>query len=310
MAGCAGYRRRVAVPEIFPPSPKAVLQDLLDTMDVRRVGSDEGDRELFEGARYTRFPSRRVFGGQVLGQSLMAASLTVDPARPVHSMHGYFLRPGDPLVPIVFEVENLRDGHSFSSRRVLAIQHSRPIAGMSASFQVHADGLDHADTMPEVPGPESLPTTAELLGHLNDPTAQYWSHERPFDVRHVTQPIYVAADPNAESTMAVWMRTVAPLPDLQLLHRALLAYASDYTMLEPILRRQGLSWISDKTMASLDHAMWWHRPVKVDEWLLYTLSTPSASGGRGLGVGRIFSQDGALVASVAQEGMVRLPRRE
>lgn len=276
-------------------------------MDVRPLGTENG-REIFEGARYTKFPSRRVFGGQVLGQAMMAASLTVDPARPVHSMHGYFLRPGDPLVPIAFEVENLRDGRSFSARRVLAIQHGRPIAGMSASFQTSDEGLDHADRMPSVPGPESLPATRDLLGHLDDPTAQYYSHERPFDVRHVNQPIYLEADPSPTATMAVWMKTVAPVPDVQLLHRALLAYASDYTMLEPILRRHGLAWTSGQAMASLDHAMWWHRPVHVDQWLLYALGSPSGQGGRGLGVGRIYAQDGTLVASVAQEGMVRPPR--
>ncbi len=276
-------------------------------MDVRPLGTENG-REFFEGARYTKFPSRRVFGGQVLGQAMMAASLTVDPARPVHSMHGYFLRPGDALVPITFEVENLRDGRSFSSRRVLAIQHGRPIAGMSASFQTEDDGLSHADRMPSVPGPESLPPTRDLLGHLDDPTAQYYSHERPFDVRHVSVPIYLEADPSPTARMAVWMKTVAPVPDVQLLHRALLAYASDYTMLEPILRRHGLAWTSGQSMASLDHAMWWHRPVHVDQWLLYALGSPSGQGGRGLGIGRIFSEDGTLVASVAQEGMVRPPR--
>lgn len=290
------------------PSPESVLKGLLDLMDVRPVGTDDRGHELFEGATYQKFPSGRVFGGQVLGQALMAASLVVAPERPVHSMHGYFLRPGDPALPITFEVELLRDGRSFSVRRVLALQKGVPIAGMSASFQVTSPGLDHADAMPVVPSPDELPSTAELLGHLDNPVAYYYSHERPFDVRHVNVPIYLTADPEPTASMAVWMKTVGPVPDVPLLHRALLAYASDYTMLEPILRRHGYAWADRLPMASLDHSMWFHRPVRVDEWNLYVLGSPSAQGGRGLGIGRIFDAAGRLVASVAQEGMVREPR--
>lgn len=281
-----------------------MLAELLDLMDVSPLAPSNG-RTVFEGGTYTKFPSPQVFGGQVLGQAMMAASRTVDRERLVHSMHGYFLRPGDMHVPITFEVENLRDGGSFSVRRVLALQHGQPIAGMSASFQVPAEGLDHQQPMPEVPAPETLPTTAEILGHLDDPTARYFSHERPFDVRHVTAPIYVYPADERSGEMAVWMKAVAPIPEEPLLHRALLAYASDYTMLEPILRAHGLAWTSPMRIASLDHAMWWYRPVRVDEWLLYCLGSPSAQSGRGLGVGRIFAADGSLVASVVQEGMVR-----
>lgn len=284
-----------------------MLDELLELMDVKLVREHDGMVQ-FEGATYTKFPSPQVFGGQVLGQAMMAAGRTVGDDRKVHSMHGYFLRPGDVHVPITFDVENLRDGRSFSVRRVLALQNGVPIAGMSASFQVPSGGLDHAGTMPDVPGPESLPTTADLLGHVNHPTAYYFSHERPFDVRHVSSPVYLSPSERRESSMAVWMKTVAPIPDEQRLHRALLAYASDYTMLEPILRRHGLAWNSGQRMASLDHAMWWYRPVHVDQWLLYCLDSPSAQSGRGLGIGRIFSEDGELVASVAQEGMIRPPR--
>ncbi|MFV0457805.1 MAG: acyl-CoA thioesterase [Actinomycetales bacterium] len=284
------------------------LAELLQLMDLKRLGRDEAGRDLFEGARQLTWPSARVFGGQVLGQAMMAASLTVEQDRPVHSMHGYFLRPGDSQVPISFEVERLRDGRSFSARRVLAIQHGRPIAGMSCSFQLPADGYDHAQPMPQVPEPESLPSTADLIGHVEHPLAQHYSHERPFDVRHVTEPIYLSAAPEPTSWMAVWMKAVGPMPDRPLLHRAVLAYASDYTMLEPILRRHGLSWTSGQVMASLDHSMWWHRTARVDEWLLYVLDSPSAQGGRGLGFGRIYTQDGRLVATVAQEGMIRPPR--
>lgn len=290
------------------PPASAVLADLLDQMDLRPLGSDEHGDDLFEGRSRSRFPSRRIFGGQVLGQALMAASRTVDTDRPVHSMHGYFLRPGDVEHPVRFSVENLRDGRSFSARRVLALQHGRPIAGMSASFQYPGEGLDHADEMPDVPDPASLPTTAQVFAGIDDPAAHYWAHERPFDVRHVDEPIYLRPDPSRAVTGAVWMRAVGPVPDSQLLHRALLAYASDYTMLEPILRVHGKSWVDGIAMASLDHSMWWHRDVRVDEWLLYVLRTPSAQECRGLGIGRVFSRDGRLVASIAQEGMFRLPR--
>lgn len=294
----------MATPDPQTPEPHAVLADLLDLMDMIRLDSD-GPHDVFEGRRYVRHPWPRVFGGQVLGQALMAAGLTVDADRPVHSMHGYFIRPGDPSAPIRFTVERLRDGRSFSARRVLAAQSRGAILSMAASFQSAGDGLDHADPMPSVPDPETLPSTADVLAHIPDPSAQYWSHERPFDVRHVEPAIYVDPDPDAPSRECVWMRAVAPLPDVPLLHRALLAYASDYTMLEPILRRHGRSWVSGVTMASLDHAMWWHRPVRVDEWLLYVLGTPSAQGARGLGIGRVFTRDGTLVASIAQEGMLR-----
>ncbi|GAB3597397.1 acyl-CoA thioesterase II [Angustibacter peucedani] len=250
-----------------------------------------------------------MFGGQVLGQVLVAAGRTVEPDRDVHSMHGYFLRPGDSDEPITFAVERLRDGRSFSARRVHAIQHGQPILSMIASFQTDSPGLDHQDEMPDVPGPEGLPTTAELMGHIDHPVARYWARERPMDLRHVDTPVYWEADPQRTARNAVWMRTPAPMPDDPLLHRAVLGYASDYTLLESVLRRHGVTWATPGLKAaSLDHAMWWHRAVRVDEWLLYVQASPSATGARGLGIGRIFSQDGRLVASVAQEGMLRVPQ--
>jgi len=249
-----------------------------------------------------------VFGGQVLGQALVAAGRTVEAGRDVHSMHGYFLRAGDSDEPITFAVERLRDGRSFSARRVHAIQFGKPILSMIASFQDEAPGLDHQDAMPDVPGPDELPTTAELLGHIDHPVAQYGARERPMDLRHVQSPLYWQADPERVARNAVWMRTPAAMPDDPLLHRAVLGYASDYTLLESVLRKHGVTWATrGLKAASLDHAMWWHRPVRVDEWLLYVQASPSASGARGLGIGRIFSQDGRLVASVAQEGMLRVP---
>ncbi len=287
--------------------PADVLAGLLAVMDLRELETDEAGQDRFEGDSQWQ-PHGRVYGGQVLGQTLMAASLTVEDDRPVHSMHGYFLRPGDANEPIQFAVERLRDGRSFTARRVHALQGDRPILSMIASFQAPGDGDDHQDAMPDVPSPEELPTTADLLGHLDHPAAQYWSYARPIDVRHVEKPIYLEADPEQRAHQAVWMRTVAPMPDDPVLHRAVLGYASDYTLLESVLRRHGRTWATVGATASLDHAMWWHRPARADEWLLYTQASPSAQSGRGLGAGRIFAQDGRLVATVAQEGMVRPPR--
>jgi acyl-CoA thioesterase II len=298
------------LPEVADDGPDSLslLQGLLDVLDLRPEGVDAAGQDLFVGESQPQ-PHGRVYGGQVLGQTLVAAGRTVEPGRLVHSMHGYFLRPGDSDEPITFAVERLRDGRSFTARRVHAIQFGKPILSMIASFQDDDPGLDHQDEMPEVPGPETLPTTFELMGHIDHPIARYWSRSRPIDLRHVDQPIYWQQGPEKVARQAVWMRTVGPLPDDQLLHRAVLGYASDYTLLESVLRRHGRVWATPGLKAaSLDHAMWWHRPVRADEWLLYVQSSPSASGSRGLGIGRIFSRDGTLVASVAQEGMLRVPR--
>jgi acyl-CoA thioesterase-2 len=280
---------------------------LLEVLDLEATGVDDRGQDLFVGASQ-RQPHGRVFGGQVLGQTVVAAGRTVDPARPVHSMHGYFLRAGDSSEPITFAVERLRDGRSFSARRVHAIQYGQPILSMIASFQVDAPGVDHQDEMPSVPDPEDLPTTAELLGSIDHPVARFWARERPVDLRHVQRPVYWQAAEERVARQAVWMRVPGTLPDEPLLHRAVLGYASDYTLLESVLRRHGLTWATPGLKAaSLDHAMWWHRPFRADEWLLYVQSSPSASGARGLGIGRIFSRDGRLVASVGQEGMLRVP---
>jgi acyl-CoA thioesterase-2 len=290
-----------------PPDYGRLLTVLLDVLDLREQGVDGAGQDLFVGDSQPQ-PHGRVYGGQVLGQALVAAGRTVPQDRPVHSMHGYFLRAGDSSEPITFAVERLRDGRSFTARRVHALQHDRPILSMIASFQSEAPGLEHADVMPDVPGPDGLPTTYDLLGHIDHPVARYWSRYRPIDVRHVQAAIYLAADPEPVARQAVWMRTVGTLPDDPLLHRAVLGYASDYTLLESVLRRHGVTWATPGfKAASLDHAMWWHRPARADEWLLYVQASPSASGARGLGIGRMFRQDGELVASVAQEGMLRLP---
>jgi acyl-CoA thioesterase II len=282
------------------------LAGLLHVLDL--APADDGPPDTFVGESQPQ-PWGRVFGGQVLAQSLAAAQRTVDPARPVHSMHGYFLRAGDSSEPITFGVERLRDGRSFSARRVQALQFGRPILSMIASFQSPGEGLDHQLPMPVVPGPETLPPLDERYAGVDTADARYWTRPRPMDLRHVEQPIYLEADRHRTTHQAVWMRAVGRLPDDPALHAAVLAYASDYSLLEPVLRAHGRSW-SERGLkvASLDHAMWWHRPRRADDWLLYVQDSPSAQGARGLGIGRLYSREGALVASVAQEGMLRVPR--
>jgi len=253
-------------------------------------------------------PNARIYGGQVLAQALMAAGRTIDGDRRPHSMHGYFLRAGDLDAPIEFAVEKLRDGRSFSARRTHAVQHGKPILSMIASFQEEQDGVEHTSPMPEAPDPESLPSAFDELGKIPHPAARSRSHEAAFDLRHVGGSLYLG--PGAERTdqQMVWMKARGPVEGDQLLHRALMAYACDQIMLEPVLRKTGSSWVTPgASIASLDHAMWWHRDARVDEWLLYVQSSPSAQGGRGLGAARVFTRDGRLVASIAQEGMLRLP---
>lgn len=254
-------------------------------------------------------PVGRIFGGQVLAQILLAAGRTVPADRQVHSLHGYFLRTGDPDVPIHLQVKRLRDGGSFTSRGINALQDGVPILSAIASFQADQPGLDNSEPMPAlVPSPQETPSAADVLAHLDHPVARYWSQETAFDVRHVGGSLYVDRHENASGRQLVWMKARAPLPDDPLLHRALLAFACDQVMLEPILRRSGLTWSQPGlSVASLDHAMWWHRPARADEWLLYVQSAPSAQGGRGLGKARVFTVDGTLVASIAQEGMIRVP---
>lgn len=253
-------------------------------------------------------PTGRVFGGQVLAQSVLAAGRTVDPARLPHSLHGYFLRAGDIAEPIDFEVERMRDGRSFSARRTHACQGDGPILSAIASFQVDQPGVDFAEHAPShVPDPEDIPSAAEHLAAVDHPVARFWT-ESAFDLRHVGGSVYVRPDGERTGRQMAWMRTRGPVPGDQLLHRALLAYACDQVMLEPILRHAGLSWSSPGlSIASLDHAMWWHRDVHVDDWLLFVQNSPSGQGGRGLGAARVFDREGTLVASVAQEGMVRVP---
>ncbi|GLI31892.1 MULTISPECIES: acyl-CoA thioesterase [Brachybacterium] len=298
----------------------AGLVDLLDLRPVDAAGAASSPTAIavYEGDSSPQ-PGGHVFGGQVMGQAVTAVGRTVPEGRRIHSMYSYFLAPGDPAHPIRFEVDALRDGGSFSVRRVLATQPGRTeeegertILAMTASFQEEQEGLEHAEHAPEAPDPEGLPTTAEVLAGIEHPVAEYWSTQRPIDIRHVTDPIYLRPDANAGTIDAqmVWMRTLAPVDADPLLHDAILAFASDYTPFEPILRKQGLSWMTPGLkMATIDHAIWWHRHVRADEWLLYVQRSPSASGGRGLTHGQIFDRSGELVATVTQEGMIRAPRR-
>ncbi|MEP6478505.1 MAG: acyl-CoA thioesterase II [Rhodoglobus sp.] len=284
------------------------LSGLLTALDLTDTGARTSE-DIFTGPSQW-MPQGRVFGGQVLAQSLVAAQRTLADTRPVHSMHGYFLRPGDIAQPITFSVDRIHDGRSFSTRRTQAYQNGLPILSMIASFQDEDPGLEHQVEMPTgVPEPESLPNAAETLSGIDHPVARVWSTERPFDMRHVPSPIYLTVEGEHVAHQAVWLKAVGKLPDDPALHRAALAYASDYSILESIMRRHGIPWVTpDLKVASLDHAMWWHRNGRVDEWMLYVQESPSASGGRGLALGRIFSRAGVLLASVAQEGMIRVPQ--
>jgi acyl-CoA thioesterase II len=286
------------------------LAGLLAALDLTDTGARTAE-DIFTGpSQWT--PYGRVFGGQVLAQSLIAAMRTVPADRAVHSVHGYFLRPGDVTLPITFSVDRIHDGRSFSTRRTQAYQDGLPILSMITSFQTADDGLEHQVAMPAgMPDPETIPSTAEQLADIDHPMARYWSTARPFDIRHVDPAIYAGADPERRTAQATWIRTTGPMPDDPNLHRAALVYASDYVILEPVLRGHGLAWADPALkMASLDHAMWWHRFGRVDEWLLYVQDSPVAIGGRGLAMGRIFRRDGVLVASVAQEGTFRVPEPE
>ena len=288
--------------EASETNPIAALLEVLDLADSDARTSDD----IFTGVSQF-MPLGRVYGGQVLAQTIIAAARTLPADRVVHSMHGYFLRPGDSNKGITFAVDRIHDGRSFSTRRTQAYQDGVPIFSMIASFQEENPGLDHQEPMPDgVPDPDSLPSVEDHLQGVH-PMSKRLFTDRPVELRHIPSPIYLSVD-ETEPRQAVWMRTRGPLPDDPLLHRAALAYMSDLSIQEPILRAHGVPWATPGLkVASLDHAMWWHRFGRVDEWVLYVQASPSARGGRGLGLGRIYAQDGVLLASVAQEVMVRLP---
>jgi acyl-CoA thioesterase-2 len=284
---------------------QAPLDRLVDLLDLERI-----EQDIFRGKQ----PGEsllRVFGGQVAGQALVAAGRTVPEDRPVHSLHAYFLRPGDPSVPIVYEVDRIRDGRSFTTRRVVAIQHGKAIFNMSASFQVVEEGLEHATAMPSVPDPEGLETIQQRMAAYSDELGGWFSRPRPIDIRYVTDPPRVLRDSGGarEPRSKVWMRADGKLPDDPLLHVCAVAFASDMTLLDSALLSHGLAMGADPVMlASLDHAMWFHRPFRADEWFLYDQDSPATSGGRGLARGQIYTQDGQLAVSVVQEGLMRLIR--
>ncbi|SOB99478.1 acyl-CoA thioesterase II [Stappia indica] len=285
---------------------RSAVDDLLSILDLEPL-----EHNLFRGMS-PQVGWQRVFGGQVIGQALVAASRTVPQERSVHSLHGYFLRPGDPAVPIIYEVDRIRDGGSFTTRRVVAIQHGKPIFSVAASFQTFEDGLDHQAVMPDVPMPEDLPGEAELkekfLAHAPEPVRRYWERDRPIELRPVDMTHYFSRSKLTPS-QNVWVRASAALPDDPRIHSCVLAYASDMTLLDTSLFAHGTSVFDPKLqVASIDHAMWFHRPFRTDEWLLYAEDSPSASGGRGFTRGSLFSRDGQLVASVAQEGLIRVRR--
>ncbi|MCX5596607.1 acyl-CoA thioesterase II [Streptomyces phaeochromogenes] len=286
------------------------LEALLDLLDLEQI-----EQDIFRGqSRFAVVP--RVFGGQVAAQALVAAGRTVPDDRFAHSLHAYFLRAGDAGAPIVYTVDRIRDGRSFTTRRVVAVQHGQPIFHLSASFQTYEEGMEHQADMPAAPDPETLPTAAELLPRYVDLYREQGVVERlleareAVDLRYADAPPFASVGEEREPRSQVWFRTNGKLADDPLLHVCLATYVSDMTLLDSVLLAHGRGgWVTgDVVGASLDHAMWFHRPFRADEWLLYDQESPSASGGRGLGQARIYTQDGRLAVTVIQEGVVRIPR--
>ncbi|SCK55135.1 acyl-CoA thioesterase-2 [Streptomyces sp. WMMB 714] len=290
------------------------LTSLLDLLDLERV-----EQDIYRGdSREAVVP--RVFGGQVAAQALVAACRTVPEGRLPHSLHAYFLRPGDPGAPIVYTVDRIRDGRSFTTRRVVAVQHGQPIFHLSSSFQTYEEGLEHQEPMPEAPDPETLPTAEEMLPRYaelfrgSDVPQRLLKARAAVDLRYVREPPFASAGRPREPRSQVWFRTNGKLDgalDDPMLHVCLATYVSDMTLLDSVLLAHGRGgWaVGDVVGASLDHAMWFHRPFRADEWLLYDQVSPTAQGGRGLGQGRIYTRDGRLAVSVIQEGVVRVPRQ-
>ena len=280
----------------------SAVQDLLAILDLEVL-----EQNLFRG-RSPQVGWQRVFGGQVIGQALVAASRTVEGRSP-HSLHGYFLLPGDPKVPIIYDVERIRDGRSFTTRRVKAIQHGQPIFTLSASFHIDEPGLSHQMAMPDVPKPDQLPSESDIrervMPLMPDPVRAYFERERPIELRPVEFKRYMTRD-GLDPYFNVWIRATGTIPDDPAIHQAVLAYASDMTLLDSTLVAHGRTVFEREIQAaSLDHALWFHRPFRADEWLLYAQDSPFAGGARGFARGSIFTSDGVLVASVAQEGLIR-----
>ncbi len=280
------------------------VAELLAMLDLERI-----EDNIFRG-RSPEVGWQRVFGGLVVAQALVASARTVESRAP-HSLHGYFLLPGDPHAPIIYQVDRLRDGKSFTTRRCVAIQHGRAIFSLAASFQIDEPGLEHAVAMPDVPLPETLPSEAEMVAKygaiMPDSVKRWFASDRPIETRPVDPSRYLRHEPGAP-VQDVWLRAVGPLPDDPAIHRAVLAYLSDMTLLDTALIGHG-HYVFDAQLqvASLDHALWFHRPFRADEWLLYVQDSPNASGARGLTRGLLFSRDGRLVATAMQEGLMRGP---
>ncbi|MGO8870819.1 MAG: acyl-CoA thioesterase [Acidimicrobiales bacterium] len=278
------------------------LEFLVDLLDLEPI-----EVNIFRGVNPNE-DRQRVFGGQVAAQSLMAAGRTVDAGRP-HSLHAYFLRPGDPSVPILYEVDRIRDGRSFTTRRVVAIQHGRAIFNLSASFHVDEEGLSHQIPMPEVPAPETLDTLATRLEPYRETLGDWFARPHPIDQRHIGE-LPFSRKASKEPIQRLWIRADGTLPDDPLLHACIAAYASDMSLFDTMLAPHDVSWDHTDFMgASLDHCMWFHRPFRADEWLLYDMDSPTASGGRGLARGFLFTSDGELVVSMVQEGLMRVVSR-
>lgn len=282
----------------------AAIAELLTILDLEKI-----EENIFRG-RSPQVGWQRVFGGLVIAQALVAATRTVVETRAPHSLHAYFLLPGDPSEPIIYEVDRLRDGKSFATRRCNAIQHGRAIFSLSASFHIEEDGLEHAVRMPDVPAPETLPSEAEMLARFGaampEPVRRWFARDRPIEMRPIDLSRYVrrAVGPPEQN---IWLRATGALPDDPGIHRAVLAYLSDMTLLETALMAHGHSLFDPSfQVASLDHALWFHRPFRADEWLLYAQDSPSSRGARSLTRGFLFSTDGRLVASVVQEGLIRV----
>ncbi len=284
----------------------SAVKRLLSILDLEQL-----EHNLFRG-RSPQDGWQRVFGGQVIGQALVAAQRTVED-RAAHSLHGYFMRPGDPSVPIIYEVDRIRDGRSFNTRRVVAIQHGEAIFSMSASFHLEEEGFDHQSAMPDVPGPEELPGLSDIKEQFFDRLPvnikKYFERDRPIEIRPVDTSRFFTQE-KREPKQSIWIRATEKLPDDLGLHQCALAYASDFSLLDTALIAHGkMLFDPELMMASLDHAMWFHRPCRADDWLLYTMDSPAAHGARGFGRGSIFTPDGVLVASVAQEGLIRKKTR-
>jgi acyl-CoA thioesterase II len=283
------------------------LDSVLDLLNLEQIELD-----IFRGRSPENERRQRVFGGQVAGQALVAAGRTVPADRLVHSLHAYFIRPGDPAVPLVYLVERVRDGRSFTTRRVSAVQHGRTIFTLSASFQLAEDGIEQPSVMPDVPPPDAAEPAAERYQRVFGPAASELFGNSPFEMRLIgPTTAEAAADPALRSVHSrVWLRAAGELPDDPLLHVCLMTYASDLTLMDTVFLANGLTWTDGSvTGASLDHAMWFHRPFRADRWLLYAQEGRTAGGGRGLARGEVYTEDGTLVVSVVQEGLVRRTRR-